>query len=231
MLRTTTALATVLALVLPAVSAAAEGSIPLQRVAAQAGYRYYWSPVGTALVLSRPGTIIVFRPGAQVYQVNDHIEIAQSAPSYMRGDLYVTPMLAGHLQALARRKSPDAASGGASSSTLDPSVQGAITLEARQLQGSEAIDVEGKAPSGAPVTITLLAVISQDVPTILVSRHDIVSDVDGRFGAVIPIAAAYEHGTILRVLATSSSGVASAQAQLVSGAPNAGVSVPLESAH
>jgi hypothetical protein len=170
-------------------------------------------------------------PGAQVYQVNDHDEIADSAPSFAHGDLYVTTALAQHLEALARRYSPAAGASAGMSTTPDPSVQGAITLEARQLQGSEAIDVSGTAPAGAPVTITLLAVVSSDVPTILVSRHDIVSDVNGRFGAVIPIASAFERGTILRVLATSTSSVASAQAQLITGAPNAGVSVPLESAH
>lgn len=115
----------------------------------------------------------------------------------------------------------------AASSTALASAQGSITLEARQLQGSEAIDVEGTAPAGSPVTITLLALVSPDVPTIVVSRHDVAADSAGRFGAVIPIASAYERGTILRVIATSAPGVASAQAQLTTGAPNAGVSVPL----
>jgi len=41
----------------------------------------------------------------------------------------------------------------------------------------------------------------------------------------------YERGTILRILATSTTGVASAQAELTTGAPNAGVTVPLETAH
>lgn len=113
------------------------------------------------------------------------------------------------------------------SSTALASAQGSITLEARQLQGSEAIDVEGTAPAGSPVTITLLALVSPDVPTIVVSRHDVAADSAGRFGAVIPIASAFERGTILRVIATSAPGVASAQAQLTTGAPNAGVSVPL----
>jgi len=230
-MRTTMALATALALALPALPAGAASRVPLQRVAAQAGYQYRWSPAGAALVLSRPGTVVVLWPGAQVYQVNDHREVTESAPSYSRGDLYVTPALARHLEALAHRNSPSVVTGAASSSTYDRPAQGAITLEARQLQGSEAIDVEGTAPSGAPVTITLLALVSYDVPTILVSRHDIVTDVNGRFGAVIPIASAYERGTTLRVLATSLSGVASAQAQLTTGAPNAGVSVPLDTTH
>ncbi len=116
-----------------------------------------------------------------------------------------------------------------SSATSGRALQSAITLEARQLQGSEAINVHGSAPAGAPVTITLLALVSPEIPTILVSRHDVVTDVNGRFGAVIPIASAYEPGMKLEILATSASGIAPARAQFTTGAPNAGASVPLVS--
>ena len=105
---------------------------------------------------------------------------------------------------------------------------GTIALEATQHQGAEAIDVMGSAPPNSPVTITLLATVSTDVPTIVVSRQDVVTDVDGRFRAVIPIASAFERGTILRIVATSLPGVIPASAQLVINAPNAGVTVPLE---
>ena len=108
------------------------------------------------------------------------------------------------------------------------SVQGQITLEARQLQGAEAITVVGSAPPGATVTITLTALVSEDIPTVLVSRHDVAADVNGRYGAIIPIASAYERGIKLNVLATSAPGVAPAQAQLTTGAPNAGASVQME---
>ncbi len=105
---------------------------------------------------------------------------------------------------------------------------GFISLVARQLQGAEAIDVEGNAPPNAPVTITLLATVSTDVPTIVVSRHDVITDVNGRFGAIIPIASAYERGTILKIVATSLPGIIPTSAQLVINAPNAGANVPLE---
>jgi hypothetical protein len=102
-----------------------------------------------------------------------------------------------------------------------------LTLEARQLQGAEAIDVTGTAPPGATVTITLTALISTDLPTVLVSRHDVVTDSSGHFGGAIPIASAYERGIILTVIATAP-GASGAQAQLTTGAPNAGASVPIE---
>lgn len=226
-MRSTIALA-VIALGIPALPAGAQAREAAAAVAAHSGYTHQWSPQGSVLVLSRPGIVIVLRPGSQVYQVNDHEEVADAAPSYSQGDLYVTPSLAGHLEALARRLSPAAAHSAENLSITDASARGAITMEARQLQGAEAIDVQGSAPAGLPVTITLLAVFSSDVPTVLVSRHDIVTDVNGRFGAIIPIASAYERGTLLRVVATSSPGVASATKQLVMDAPNSGVTVPLE---
>lgn len=112
-------------------------------------------------------------------------------------------------------------------STTDGAVHGQLSLEARQLQGAEAVTVEGNAPANAQVTITLWATVSPDVPTIVVSRHAVVTDVTGRFGAVIPIASAYERGTLLTIVATSATG-ASASAHLVTDAPNAGASVPFD---
>jgi len=138
--------------------------------------------VGGSVSLSRPGTVVVARPG------DSGTLLAQS----------------------------------------DAVAHGSIALEARQHQGAEAIDVEGSAPPNSPVTITLLATVSTDVPTIVVSRQDVVTDVDGRFRAIIPIASAYERGTILKIVATSLPGVIPAAAQLVINAPNAGVNVPLE---
>ncbi|HLI96731.1 MAG TPA: hypothetical protein VKT72_11685 [Candidatus Baltobacteraceae bacterium] len=227
-MRTTIALA-VIALGLPVLSAGAhEQREAAAAVAAQSGYAYDWSTQGSVLVLRRPGIVVVLRPGSRLYQVNDHSEVTDAAPNYAQGDLYVTPRLAAHLEALARRLSPTAARSAQTLSTADDAAHGSITMEARQLQGAEAIDVEGSAPAGAPVTITLLATVSSDLPTALVSRHDVVTDVNGRFGAIIPIASAYERGIVLQVVATSSSGVASASAQLVTEAPNYGVTVPLE---
>jgi len=226
-MRITIALA-VLALSLPALPAGAASRESLATIAAHSGYTYRWAPESSAVVLSRPGIVVVLRPGSQVYEVNDHDEVADAAPSYSRGDLYVTPSLAAHLQALARRFSPAAAHGADRLSSSDADARGSITMEARQLQGAEAITVEGSAPASAPVTITLLAVVSSDLPTVVVSRNDVVTDANGRFQAIIPIASAYERGTLLRVVATSSPGVASAQTQLVMEAPNNGVTVPLE---
>lgn len=101
------------------------------------------------------------------------------------------------------------------------------TLNATPIAGSEAISVSGNAPPGSPVTITLLATFSRDIPTVVVSRHVVQPDASGNYQARIPVAAAYERGTLLQVFAASSGGTSPA-AQLIVGPPNGGVVVPLE---
>ncbi len=226
-MRTINALA-VLTLGLSALPAGAQQLETVATVAAHSGYASAWSSQDSVLVLSRPGIVVVLRPGSPVYQVNDHDEVADSAPSYSHGTLYVTSTLAGHLEALARRFSPAAAHDAEPLSIADADARGSITMEARQLQGAEALTVDGSAPPSIPVTITLLAVVSSDIPTIVVSRHDVVSDASGRFSTIIPIASAYERGTLLRVVATTASGAGSASSALVIQAPNDGLTVPLE---
>ena len=112
---------------------------------------------------------------------------------------------------------------------LQPVVANAqgLSLTAQPIAGSEAISVSGNAPPGSPVTITLLATISQDIPTIVVSRHVVLPDSSGNYQVRIPVAAAYERGTLLRVFAASA-GQTSGAVQLVVGPPNGGVAVPLE---
>jgi len=230
-LRTTLVLATAIMLSsLPALAAGGGSLLPLATVAARAGYTYQWEPGHSSVVLSRPGIVVVLRPGESVYQENNQTAVADESPSYAHGDLYVTPALANRLAVLAGRSPSMVRNAGGLTvvGQSDVSAHGAISLEAQPLHGSEAISVDGTAPPNAPVTITLLATVSSEVPTIVVSRQDVVTDVNGRFGAVIPIASAYERGTILKIVATSLPGVVPAAAQLVINAPNPGVNVPLE---
>ena len=101
-------------------------------------------------------------------------------------------------------------------------------MDVHAQQGSEAIAVNGHAPSSAPVTITLLATISPDLPTIVVSRHDVQPDSNGQFQATISVAPDYVRDSILRVVATSTYGTTPASATITIAAPNAGVTVPFD---
>ncbi len=220
-----TALAAALSLsMLPAIAAGAQSGVPLATVAARAGLAYRWLGPERSVSLSRPGLVVVLRPGETLYDVNDRVEIADRAPRYTGGDLVVDQSLAAHLERLARTvqsaslRSLPATAGSGPQRTFS----GAIQLEARHLPGSEAIAVNGQAPPGAPVTITLLATLSPDIPAVLVSRSDLQSDVNGRFTAIVSTAPDYLRGSTIEVLATSAPGIAPASALVTVGAPKPG---------
>lgn len=210
--------------------AAAQREYPLMRVAAQSGYTYSWLSSERAVSLSRPGIVIVIRPGDQIYEVNDRIETTSIAPRYASNDILVSEALARRINELARVASGSASlgSGGIPLTITTTPVQGSITLAVRPVPGSEALDISGTAPASVPVTLTLLATVSSDIPTVVVSRHDLQTDRSGHFQTTVSIAPDYLRGSILQVSATSVPGVSSATVQIIPGAPNAAVSVPVE---
>jgi hypothetical protein len=207
----------------------------LLAAAVRDGYVVQWLFPERSVSLSRPGMAIVVRPGAVMYTVNDHVEFTDAPPRYINGDLLVSSTLIARIARLAQ--SAAAAQPRQSETTsmtpMAPTVAGAaasgpITIDVRPQAGSEALAVTGHTPSTAPVTVTLLATFSTDVPTVVVSRHDVQPDVSGNFSATLPIAAAFARGTLLRVVAASSAGTTPASADLIVGIPNDGVIVPLE---
>lgn len=188
----------------------------LSAIAARDGYSLQWLLPEQEIALYRAGLVIVVRPGAQLYEVDDRVEVSDVAPRYVNGDMIVSPRFAARLKALASMQFVPSESRGVRAQNFT----GSISIEAQPLAGTEAVTVNGQAPAGAPVTLTLMATISSDLPTILVSRHDVQPDVNGRFSATVPIASDYFHGSLLRVLATSTSGVTPATANVWVDAPN-----------
>ncbi len=204
--------------------------VTLSSVAAHDEYSMQWLLPERSVSLSRPGLAIVVRPGAVMYFVNSRVEFTETPPRYVNGDLVISSTLAARLDRLARqaaamqrqRFEP------ALRVSSEPPASGPITIDVRPQPGSEAVAVTGHAPSTAPVTVTLLATFSYDVPTVVVSRHDVQPDVNGNFSAQVTIAPSFARGTILRILATSVAGTTPASAQLVVGSPNSGVDAPLD---
>lgn len=209
--------------ILPSAAYSQTDGESLNAIAARAGYSVQWLLPEREVALFRPGYVVVIRPGSQLYEVNDRVEVADVSPRYINGDMIVSSSLANRLRSFVQTEAPRAAE---SVRTSDPS--GALAVEMQPLQGSESVTVHGQAPPGAPVTLTLLATISTDLPTILVRRHDVQADVNGRFSAVLPIASDYFHASLLRVLATSSPGVTPATAQIWVDAPNLGEKLPAD---
>lgn len=203
-------------------------NVPLTTVAARSAYNVQWLLPERAVRLYRPGLVIVIRPGEREYEVNNRVEFADAPPTYVNGDMLVSQSLAVRLRRLASMATVGSgAAAGASSSAAPVIAAGPITVDVRQEAGSEALNVSGRAAAGAPVTITLLATISSDLPTVVVSRHDVQPDANGQFQAVISTAPDYLRGSLLRVVATSAGSVP-ASATVIVGAPNAGVAVPFD---
>ncbi len=94
--------------------------------------------------------------------------------------------------------------------------------------GAEAVRITCAGPADAPITITLYATLSSDIPTVIVSRHDFTMSGSGSLATTIPIASDFIRGSILTVRVTSLDTIVPAQAALEIGAPNPHVQVPLE---
>src|ERR1700722_19816255 len=221
----------------PYIADAAPMGVALTSVAARANLQYAWLGSGRALQLSGPGLVLVIRPGANLYEVNDHVEVAAIPPVYGANDIYVSAAVAKRIAQLASQAwlgfsqaQDDIARSkvAAANTTVIPELQGSIVLHVQPLKGQEALLVTGEAPPSVPVRITLLATLSSDIPNVLLSRDDITSSPAGTFQAIVPIASDYFRSSFIHVLATSIPGVTSASAQILVDAPNAGVVVPAE---
>jgi hypothetical protein len=220
----------------PYIAEAAPMGVPLASVAARANLQYHWLATERAVQLSGPGLVLVIRPGANLYEVNDHVEIAAIPPVYGANDIYVSAAVAGRIAQLASQawlgfsqaQEDFSHSALAGNTTVTPELQGSIVLHVQPLKGQEALLVTGEAPPSVPVRITLLGTLSSDLPNVLLSRHDIISSPAGTFQAIVPIASDYFRSSFIHVLATSVPGVTSASAQILVDAPNAGVVVPAE---
>jgi len=214
---------------------AAQPDLPLARVAASSGLTYGWLAAERAVSLTGPGIVIVIRPGMNLYEVDDlgasdgRVESTASTPRYANNDIYVSASFAEHITQLARQAQLRMQSAARPQNAYRvaavpaaPTVSGAIVLNVHQLAGAEALVVSGQAPPTAPVMITLLATLSSDVPVVVVGRHNVDTDANGNFQAVVPIGPDYVRNSYLKVLATSVPSVASASAQVLLGPINPG---------
>jgi len=217
--------------------ASTEQGVPLASVARAAHLEYAWLAATRAVQLSGLGIVLVIRPGDNLYEVDDRVEITADTPRYISNDIYISQKLATHIIQLARQAEMlvSAQEAKAASEVREEQQQastvemrGTIVLNVTPLKGAEALLVTGTAPPQAPVLITLLGLLSQDVPNVVLSRHTLTAGPDGKFQAIVPIAPDYMRDSYINVLATSLPGVVSASTQLLVEAPNPGVNVPAE---
>jgi hypothetical protein len=221
------ALSVIGSIVIGGTAQAQSTSISLDAIAARSSYTLHWLLPERSIQLSRPGLVIVIRPGDRLYEVNNRVEVTDAAPAYVNGDMLISSTLASRLQRLAALTATRASAAGMHFAAEAAQPGGSITVDVRPARGAEALSINGRAPAGSPVTITLLATISPDLPTVVVSRHDVQPDANGQFQAVISNAPDYLRGSLLQVVATSA-GASPASATVTLGQPNAGVAVPFD---
>ena len=216
---------------------AAAHASALQAVASSLGYSYSYLGPEDAVSLSRPGVTIVIRPGELLYDVNDRTEAMDGqAPYFSKSDIFVSDGFVARLRAIAARYPNESASSAAeraerleNSAGNPAAVSGAITdLQTVQLPGSSSVSVDGKAPANLPITLTLVGSMSKDIPDVVLSRHRVVSNADGRFTTSVSVAPGYFAGTVYTLVASSLPGIAPATARLSLKAPNAQLSVPAD---
>jgi hypothetical protein len=208
-----------------------QNTIALSRVAAQLGYSYAYLGVEDAVQLSRPGLVILVRPGEKLLDVNDRSESVDLAPRFSQDELYVSDSFVERLRRLAEQYPVAFGRTGGQAIPISPrkiSQEGVIVLDVRQLSGSQSLAVSGRAPASVPITLTLKGTFWTELPDVVLSRTDIQSDSDGRFEVVVPVAPGYLRGGIITLVASSFPRITTASAQLVLKAPNDGVEVPAQ---
>ncbi len=209
---------------------AQEASYPLSRAAADLGYTYQFLPIQNAAVITRPGLVIVLRPGDYRSEINDQANYLDVAPRYEGSEVFVSDALVRKLKQLAAQYpvNPQGANDHHVIVVSQPTARGAVALEVRQLSGSWSLAVMGKAPPSVPITLTLIGSMSRDIPDVLLNRSEIASDVDGRFQAIVSIAPGFFDSGLLTLVATSLPGVSRASAQVVLKAPNWRAKIPAD---
>jgi hypothetical protein len=95
-----------------------------------------------------------------------------------------------------------------------------ISITATRTIGAQAVTIAGDAPAGGSLDAALYARFSQDLPTVLLSRHSIVTDANGHYNATLTTASGFFRNAIVTVVVTSPAAGSSARASIIIGPPN-----------
>lgn len=212
-------------------AAAAGDLVPLARLAPELGYTYTWVAAESAVALTKPGLYVLVRTGNSLYDVNDHIESTPQAPVYANNDILIGTSLAARLRSLASAPAPR--SGIANPIDVQPSfaaapTHGTLTVAAVPTNTSDAFIVSGTGPANAPLTITVSADITQDIPRVVLSRTNIETDAAGNYSARISTAPLHLQHSIVLVSASSAPGVTEAYTSFELGKPNPKMAHPVD---
>ncbi|MBD5633166.1 MAG: hypothetical protein IAI49_01705 [Candidatus Eremiobacteraeota bacterium] len=169
--------------------ARADEGIPLARVARDLGYHYAFLPFENVVSLTRPGSVIVVRPGDAFFSNNDRREpVYGKIPFYRDNDVVVSADFereirpsdrhAAVAQQPAARVRPYIARRAETERRDDGTVE---SVRAFFLPSASAIEIVGKATPGSHVSLVLRANLAEDMPVITVDGGDAIADSNGVF--------------------------------------------------
>jgi hypothetical protein len=210
---------------------AGEDLVPLSRIAPQLGYTYTWLASEAAVALTRPGVYVLIRTGNPLYDVNDAVESTTEVPQFRNNDIFIGPSLVARLRSLAGNSTATHPSESMTVSRrliASAPVHGALTVTVSSTHTADAVIVAGKGPPSVPVTITLTADISREIPRVLLSRTYAETDKDGNFTARLSSAPLYFQKSTIYVAVTSLVGITEADTSFALGQPNPGVAHPVD---
>jgi multisubunit Na+/H+ antiporter MnhB subunit len=202
--------------------------VSLAHLAPELGFTYTWIASESAVALTRPGVYVLVRTGNPLYDVNTAVESAAQTPQYRNNDIYVGSGLVERLRTLAARPVPGEAPVAAPTVSHAAPIGGALTVGAIPTNVADSVVVSGTGPANAPLTITLRADISRDIPRVLLSRTKLVTDAAGKYSVEIPTAPLHLQNSVVLVSATSAPGVAEAHTSFVLGGPNPKMAQPVD---
>jgi hypothetical protein len=213
----------------PRPAGAAGEFVSLAHLAPALGYTYTWVASESAVALTRPGLYILVRTGNPLYDVNETVETTAQTPEFRNNDIYVGTALVARLRALAGRYgSREHFDAAADAVAPAAPIHGALTVAAAPTGVSDVVIVSGSGPANIPLTITLSADISRDLPRVLLSRTTAATDAAGKFSVSIATAPLHLAQSLVLISATSLPGVTEAHTSFVLGAPSPGIAHPVD---
>jgi hypothetical protein len=220
---------------LPLAASADPAPTALAVVAKTLGYHYAYLGPDEAVVLSRPGVVVLFRPGSPLYELNDRaVPIDGAVPSYKEGEIYVSRDTVAALRRLAATSAPLARPVAALPTAAEPpapAAPGRVTIDALSatpIDGDQALHVEGQATPFSTLTLTLLAKVSKSIPDVFVRRVHVTADRHGVFASRLPIAPVYFTGSLYTVVASADADTTRSVSATVTEFPNAKTRIPSE---
>jgi hypothetical protein len=205
--------------------------VSLSHLAPMLGYTYTWIGSESAVALTRPGLYVLVRTGNPLYDVNDAVESTAQAPLFRNNDMYIGSKLVARLRSLAIRYAEPTIRG--APAPAGPIVDhggahGVLTLAATPTTVSDAVMVRGSGPPNVPLTITLSADITRELPRVVLSRTNIETDAAGKFSVQISTAPLYLQNSTILISATSLPGVTEAQTSFVLGQTSPNIAHPVD---